>query len=445
MARRLGATLTHGQLRTADEVCEQLVLFVQSQQHLQREQQLQQQGEAASALDAADEQQGRQQGAGSSGAASPLTGLPMPSKPELCKAGRADLANAISRLGGSHYFAQLLGLREHAPCAAAAEGAAATLAHAPGGMERPGAAAPTVQPALVAATPRSVSDLSVRSRGSRGSGTPAAIGCGGASSGRGPAEPGGCLSAEGAIAAVAPMNGRQRAHAAGNIGGHLRDYLCSSLQQGEEAGGAAAAAAMRRPAPAPAPAPTSPARVGACPPPPLLLRVGTQVIDFLQSKGLDNGTMPSRHLLADLGETGLLGLCGAAYDWVVGLGCTAGWNRRGWPPCCHQSIVANPAQPSVLLALGCARISKFAFKLTAKQGDAHRPPCFAGRRDLANAVVRCGGERRLAEHLGLEYRERRGRKRREDEDAGSVAASAAAAGDPGAPFDSALADDFILI
>ena len=59
-------------------------------------------------------------------------------------------------------------------------------------------------------------------------------------------------------------------------------------------------------------------------------------------------------------------------------------------------------------------------------------------------MLRCGGERRLAEHLGLEYLERRGRKRRRaPREGGGLPAPALAPRAQGAG--SALADDFTLI
>lgn len=66
-----------------------------------------------------------------------------------------------------------------------------------------------------------------------------------------------------------------------------------------------------------------------------------------------------------------------------------------------------------------------------------RPPLPAGQRDLANAVQRCGGGRRVAEQLGLEFEERRGRKRKHNRDAASRL--------PSRPPESALHDDFVLI
>lgn len=59
-----------------------------------------------------------------------------------------------------------------------------------------------------------------------------------------------------------------------------------------------------------------------------------------------------------------------------------------------------------------------------------------GRHDLAYAMLRAGGGRRLAEQLGLEFEERRGRKRKHAREKASRL--------PPRPEGSAL-DDFVLV
>ncbi|GAB4817705.1 hypothetical protein N2152v2_004751 [Parachlorella kessleri] len=401
VARRLGARLSRDPPRSVDQICTQLRAFMSQQQ--QREGQGQE--EAAPPGSRLDQQDKPEEnwGAeatweGSAATQAPVDPCPapqqtvacpgsvrMPSKSELYRAGRADLAIAVKRFGGHHYFAQLLGLNRggssavsrstaaKSGVAAIEDGAAVGLheygAHGSSSAPSPGAeTGSTQQPGQrhigvlpqrqgptdraataghVASLPRVAQPGSTGRRG-RLRGRPAVASASPAAAAITVAAPTFAALSLGQGEGAVDSAGRQQPSGASLGGTQL--YKCSSteasppLAPSEPTADLSPWTAVARTAP-PAGAAAAPTAVtsSSCAPPPMLVNVGAALLDFMQVAGLlGSSTLPSRQQLID-----------------------------------------------------------------------------AGRRDLANAVQRCGGGRRLAEHLGLEFEEQRGRKPKHARDVAS--------------------------
>lgn len=298
VARRLGAALPHGRLRTAEQVREQLLQFVRQQQRAQQQQQ-------PAAVDSRPW----------------LRAAPaMPTSEELRRAGRADLAAAVKRFGGFHYFAWLTGLAEGGAAAALAAATEEELAwerQQEQQQEReegeegvsPATAAALSQLPFAPSCPWTAPEPAAAAAGSGGPahtgvapGTPSTSGAAGPA-GRQRGSKRSSRAPRGAVSVAPPLNPAQ-AMSSGNSGAQpepIPNGLSSSTLATHAAG----------------------ARPLAVPPPPMVHAVGEAVLAFMDSAGLGRSMLPSRQLLLELG-----GWAGPGKGAGLQLGCGVhSWHR----------------------------------------------------------------------------------------------------------------------